>query len=57
MKETKPILIVRLKYDLEKIQAELIETDLKAKAPGYLTEEIDLELNAFVAGVGFKYYF
>jgi hypothetical protein len=31
MKEAKPILIVKLNYDLESIQAELIETDLKAK--------------------------
>jgi len=31
MKEAKPILIVKLNYDLEPIQAELIETDLKAK--------------------------
>lgn len=27
----KPILLVRLNYDLEKLQAELIETDLKVK--------------------------
>jgi len=31
MKEAKPILIVKLNYDLEPIQAELIETDVKAK--------------------------
>ncbi len=33
------------------------ETDLKAKVPGELTEEIDFQLDTFVAGVGFKYYF
>ena len=32
------------------------ETDLKAKAPGYLTEEVDFQLDAFVAGAGFKIY-
>ena len=33
------------------------KTDLKFKAPGYWTEEVSIDLNTFVTGVGFKYYF
>ena len=33
------------------------KTDVKDKAPGYTTVEYSVDLNSFIAGIGFKYYF
>lgn len=33
------------------------ETDVEAKAPGYTTEEISVDLDNFYVGIGLKYYF
>ena len=33
------------------------KTDMILQAPGYLTEKDSIDLNIFVTGVGFKYYF
>ena len=32
-------------------------TDIEAKAPGYETEEISMDLDNFYVGIGLKYYF
>jgi outer membrane protein W len=33
------------------------KTDFDAKAPGYETEEISVDLDNFYVGIGLKYYF